>query len=151
MTDGPDVERSPRVGVLLILLGLALAGVLADFLVENDAATAAAQQFSLFGTTFELSTPVLLAIAFGMGALAVLLVLAGVRRFRRSRRRQLKQRIEDLRDENARLATRRNLETVVHIPEAEPVEAAEPVEIADAAPPPPPVSVLEEDKPASMW
>jgi len=133
------------VGVLLILLGIALAGVLADFLVENDVATAAAQQFSLFGVTIELSTPALVAIGFGVGALAVLLVLGGVRRFRRGRRRQLKQRIEDLQDENARLATKRNLEAVIRIPESAPVETAV------TASPPPPVSVAKEDKPASMW
>lgn len=134
-------------GVLLILLGIALAGVLADFLIENDVATAATQQFTLFGTTIELSTPVLVAIGFGMGVLAVLLVLAGVRRFRRGRRRLLQQRLEALQDENARLATKRNLEAVIRIPESEPVERVEPV----TTPPPPPVSVVEEDKPASMW
>ena len=64
-------------GVLLILLGIALAGVLADFLIENDVATAATQPFALFGTTIELSTPVLVAIAFGLGVLAI---AVGVRR-----------------------------------------------------------------------
>ena len=133
-------------GVLLILLGIALFGVLADFLIENDVATAATQPFALFGTTIELSTPALVAIAFGLGVLAILLVFAGVRRARRGRRRLLQQRIEDLKDQNERLAVKRNLETVIRIPEAEPAERAESVE-----PPPPPVAVLEEDKPASMW
>jgi hypothetical protein len=127
----------------LILLGIALAGVLADFVIENDVATAATQPFALFGTTIELSTPALVAIAFGLGLLATLLVFAGVRRLRRGRRRLLQQRIEDLKDQNARLAVKRNLETVIRVPDAEP---ADPVE-----PPPPPVAVIEEDKPASMW
>ena len=97
----------------------------------------------LFGTTIELSTPALVAIAFGMGVLATLLVFAGVRRLRRRRRRSLQQQIEDLKDQNARLAVKRNLETVIRVPEAEPAQPAEP--------PPPPVAVVEEDKPASMW
>jgi hypothetical protein len=126
--------------VLLILLGIALAGVVADFVIENDVATAATQPFALFGATIELSTPALVAIAFGLGILAMLLVFAGVRRARRGRRRLLQQRIEDLKDQNARLAVKRNLETVIRVPDAEPAE-----------PPPPPVAVTEEDKPASMW
>ncbi len=138
--------------VLLILLGIAMFGVLADFLIENDIATAATQPFALFGTTFELSTPALVAIAFGLGVLAMLLVFAGVRRARRGRRRLLQQRIEDLKDQNERLAVKRNLETVIRVPEAEPAEVAQPAELAQPAePPPPPVSVVEEDKPASMW
>jgi len=148
------------VGVFLILLGIALTGVLADFLVENDVATAATQQFTLFGTSIELSVPALAAIAFGMGVLAVLLMLAGVRRSRRGRRRLMQQRIEDLRDQNARLATQRNLEAVIRIPEAEPVESVEslepvepvePTKPVEAALPPPPVSVPTQDKPPSPW
>ena len=127
-------------GVLLILLGIATAGVLADFLIENDVATAATQSFSLFGTTIEVSVPALVAIAFGLGVLTVLLIFAGVRRSRRARRQLLQQRIEDLQDQNARLATKRNLEAVIRVPESEPVQT-----------PPPPVDVVEEDKPASMW
>ena len=138
-------------GVLLILLGIALAAVLADFLVENDVATAATQPFTLFGTSIELSVPVLVAIAFGIGVLAVLLVVAGVRRSRGGRRRLMQQRIEDLRDQNARLATQRNLEAVIHIPEAEPVDVVEVPEPVDVALPPPPVSASAEDKPASKW
>lgn len=127
-------------GVLLILLGIATAGVLADFLIENDVATAATQSFSLFGTTIELSVPALVAIAFGLGVLTVLLIFAGVRRSRRARRQLLQQRIEDLQDQNARLATKQNLEAVIRVPESEPTPT-----------PPPPVDVVEEDKPASMW
>ena len=127
-------------GVLLILLGIATAGVLADFLIENDVATAATQSFSLFGTTIELSVPALVAIAFGLGVLTVLLIFAGVRRSRRARRQLLQQRIEDLQDQNARLATKQNLEAVIRVPESEPTPT-----------PPPPVDIVEEDKPASMW
>ena len=103
-------------GVLLILLGIATAGVLADFLIENDVATAATQSFSLFGTTIELSVPALVAIAFRLGVLTVLLIFAGVRRSRRARRQLLQQRIEDLQDQNARLATKQNLEAVIRVP-----------------------------------
>ncbi|MEP6757890.1 MAG: hypothetical protein ABJB55_01695 [Actinomycetota bacterium] len=142
------------------MLGLALGGVLADALIENDVATAATQPFTMFGTVFELSTPALIAIAFGLGALAILLVLAGVRRFRRGRRRLLHQRIETLQDENARLAVKRNLETVIRVPEATPLEPRQPLEAVDPiepveprapVPPPPPEPVAEEAKPASKW
>ena len=71
-----------------------------------------------------MSVPALVAIAFGLGVLTVL----------------LQQRIEDLQDQNARLATKQNLEAVIRVPESEPVPT-----------PPPPVDVVEEDKPASMW
>jgi len=86
-----------------------------------------------------------------IGVLAVLLVIAGVRRSRRGRRRLMQQRIEDLRDQNARLATQRNLEAVIHIPEAEPVDVAEVPESDDVALPPPPASVSAKDEPASKW
>ena len=142
-------------GVILILLGLALGGLLADALIENDVATAATQPFTLFGTSFDLSTPALIAIAFAMGALAVLLVLGGVRRFRRRRRRLLHQRIETLQEENAKLAVQRNLETVIRVPEAGPIEPAplasvEPAPLAPV-PPAPPASLPEESKPSSKW
>lgn len=119
-------------GLLLILLGILLAGVLADFLIENDVATAATQPLTMAGTTVNLSTPVVAAIAFGLGALAVLLIVAGIRRFGRKRRRGLQDRIARLEEENARLATHRNLPNVIRVPEAD-----QPVWTSDATPPPP--------------
>jgi len=128
-------------GLLWIVLGLALTGVLADILIENDVATAAEQSFLFLGTTQDLSMPVLVAIAFAMGALALGFILAGIRSLRRGRRRMLKQRIRTLEDENARLHTQRNLQRIVHIPESEPA--------AEATPPAQPASSSEE--PASKW
>ena len=107
-------------GLLSILLGVALMGVLADVLIENDVATTATQSFQVAGTTQELSMPVLIAIAFVMGALAIGLILAGIRSMRRGRRRMLKQRVRTLEDENARLHAQRNLQRIVRIPESEP-------------------------------
>jgi hypothetical protein len=154
------------VGLLSILAGLLLAGVLADYLVENDIATAATQPFVLFGMTWHLSTPVLVAIAFGLGLFAVLLVLAGIRRMRRGRRKTLQQRVSRLEDENARLHTQRNLQRIVRVPEAAPEEpqpaaqqaADEPVAAAEpAAKPEPPVPTRDRpattpsDEPVSNW
>jgi hypothetical protein len=122
--------------LVLILLGLLLAGALADFLIENDVATAATQPMTMAGITVDLSPPVLAAIAFGMGVLAVLLVLAGIRRMRRKSRRRLQDRLARLEEENARLATHRNLPNVIHIPDTEPVTTADPAASTDPPPPP---------------
>ena len=110
-------------GFLLILLGLLVAGALADFLVENDVATAATQSVTFAGQSVQVSTPVLAGIAFGLGVLAVLLILGGIRRFRRAHRRTMQDRITKLEDENARLATQQNLPNVIQIPESAPLEA----------------------------
>lgn len=107
--------------VFLILLGLALAGVLADFLIENDVATAAGQPVTIAATSVELSTPMVAAIAFGLGVCSVLLIVAGIRRFRRGHRRTLQDRVARLEEENARLATRQNLPNIMRVPESEPV------------------------------
>jgi uncharacterized membrane protein YciS (DUF1049 family) len=137
-------------GLLAIVLGLALMGVLADILIENDIATAAEQSFLAAGTTQHLSMPVLVAIAFAMGAIAIGLILAGVRSLRRGRRRMLKQRIRTLEDENARLHTQRNLQQIVHIPEAEREWAPD---TATTAPPETTATPPEQssDEPASKW
>jgi uncharacterized membrane protein YciS (DUF1049 family) len=137
-------------GLLAIVLGLALMGVLADILIENDIATAAEQSFLAAGTTQHLSMPVLVAIAFAMGAIAIGLILAGIRSLRRGRRRMLKQRIRTLEDENARLHTQRNLQQIVHIPEAErewAPDTATTVPPETTATPPGQSS----DEPASKW
>jgi uncharacterized membrane protein YciS (DUF1049 family) len=138
-------------GLLAIVLGLALMGVLADILIENDIATAAEQSFLVAGTTQRLSMPVLVAIAFAMGAVAIGLILAGIRSLRRGRRRMLKQRIRTLEDENARLHTQRNLQQIVHIPEAEREWA--PDTATTTAPPETTATPPEQssDEPASKW
>jgi hypothetical protein len=124
-------------GLLSILLGLVLAGALADFLVENHIATAAEQSVVVAGTTQQLSMPVLVAIAFGVGALALALVLLGIRRMRRGSRKKLHQRIQNLEDENARLQA----EPVHEIPEAPTAPAA----------PPRASGTSESDETASKW
>ena len=62
-------------GMLLILLGLAAAGLVADFVVENDLTTAPSQTVSLLGGSFDLSLPELVLGAAVLGALAVFLVM----------------------------------------------------------------------------
>ena len=143
-------------GLLSILLGVALMGVLADVLIENDVATAATQSFQIAGTTQELSMPVLIAIAFVTGALAIGLILAGIRSMRRGRRRMLKQRVRTLEDENARLHAQRNLQRIVRIPESEPaVDANRGQAQAQAPVPPSPAPAPPKDpssgESASKW
>jgi K+-sensing histidine kinase KdpD len=135
-------------GLLSIVVGLALMGAVADFVIENDIATAATQSFQIAGTTQQLSLPVLVAAAFALGALALGLILLGVRSMRRGRRRTLQQRIRTLEDENARLHAQRNLQRIVRIPESEPVAEAN---AATTAPPPPPTPAPEAQPPASKW
>jgi hypothetical protein len=130
--------------LLLIVFGVLVAGGLADFLYENDIATAATQPVTVAGTTVNLSTPVIAAIAFGMGVLAVLLIAAGIRRMRGKRRRNLEARIAQLEDENARLATKKNLPNVIKIPDSDAVvwssDTPAPAPAATQAAPPPPSS-----------
>ncbi len=143
-------------GLLSILLGVALMGVLADVLIENDVATAATQSFQVAGTTQELSMPVLIAIAFVMGALAIGLILAGIRSMRRGRRKMLKQRVRTLEDENARLHAQRNWQRLVRIPEAAPAVDANRAQAQAPVPPSPaPAPAPPKDPPsggsASKW
>ncbi len=138
--------------MLLIVLGVLLAGVLADFLIENNVATAAAQPITVASTSVDVSTPVIAAIAFGLGALAVLLIVAGVRRFRRTHRRTMQDRMTRLEEENARLVTQENLRNVIRIPEAEEptrvmasaAAAPTPAETAKPAPAPAPTETAQE-------
>ena len=146
-------------GILSIILGLALLGVLADVVVENDVMTAAREPLTFAGTTQSVSAPVIAIIAFAAGAFAVVLIVLGIRRLRHAGRKQLQDRIRTLQDENARLHTQRNLENLVRIPEAAP----EPAPTADAPPIPggeasstrraPDTSTAETkpDQPASKW
>jgi membrane protein implicated in regulation of membrane protease activity len=121
-------------GVLLILLGVVLAGALVDFLIENDVATAAGQPMAIAGTSLTVSTPILALIAFALGALAVLLIVAGIRTFSRAHRRTLRDRMARLEDENARLVTQQNLQNVM--PGSAPVDRSpEPVAAVPRAEP----------------
>lgn len=94
-------------GVLLIVLGLAAAGLVADFLVENHLTSAPAESLTLLGTSFRFSQPELVLSAFIAGALAIVLVLSGARLVKGGwgRRRELKSRLDDLKRENAELRT----------------------------------------------
>jgi len=148
-------------GLLSIIVGLVLVGVVADVLVENDIATAATQSFQFAGTTQHLSMPVLVAIAFLIGALALGLILVGIRSMRRGRRKMLKQRIRTLEDENDRLHAQRNLQRIVRVPESEtvaqtpaaaaPVQAQAPAQEPAPAPAPTRSPEAPSDEPASKW
>jgi hypothetical protein len=148
-------------GVLLILLGLLVAGVVVDVAVENQIATAATQQLTFLGVTVDVSAPMLAVLSFALGALAVLLIAAGIGRFRRARRMTMRDRLNRLEEENARLATQRNLPNVVRIPEAEPeMQPAPATQAAPAGSAPPPPSTPEppasqpgsqEESPTTRW
>jgi hypothetical protein len=98
-------------GVVLILLGLVAAGVVADFVVENELTTAARESFELFGGSFDLSRPQLVLVAAVLGAVAVLFVILGLGVVRGSwgRRRSLKQRMAELESENTSLRSKLRL------------------------------------------
>lgn len=117
-------------GIVLILLGLAVAGVVADFLVENDLTSAPNQTVALFGGSFQLSTPEVVLGAAVFGALSILLVILGAGLFRGSwgRRRALKRLIADLEQENAALRSRVELATAADTRSSEesPAVAGEP-------------------------
>jgi len=94
-------------GIVLFVLALASAGVTIDFLIENHLADAQTQSFALFGTTIQLSEPVTVLIAFGLGALTIVCLALAVRaRRRRIGRRELKKRVSRLEQENEELRTR---------------------------------------------
>jgi hypothetical protein len=101
--------------VLLVLLGLAAAGVVVDFLIENDLATAPHQTVALLGGSFRLSTPELVLGAAVLGILSILLVVLGIGLFRGSwgRRRALKRQIAALEQENGALRASENLAAAV--------------------------------------
>jgi hypothetical protein len=120
-------------GVLTIFLGLAIGGVVADYIVENDLLTAPNQPITLFGTSFTVSGAGVVVGAFIAGALAVLLLVIGVGFLRGSwgRRRTMKARIAQLEWENTELRARERLGEVVQaehgrhvttLPESEEIE-----------------------------
>jgi hypothetical protein len=143
-------------GLLSIVLGLVLMGVVADFIIENDIATAATQSVHIAGTTQQLSAPILVAIAFALGALALGLIMIGIRSMRRGRRKTLQQRLRALEDENARLHAQANLQRIVRIPDSETVvdstaATGTPPPAPASAPPPAPAPEGKPDQPASKW
>jgi len=95
-------------GMLLILLGLAAAGLVVDFAVENDLTTAPQQAVSLLGGSFRFSLLEVVLGAAVLGAISVLLVILGLGLLRGSwgRRKALKQQIADLRRENTELLSK---------------------------------------------
>lgn len=120
-------------GVLTILVGLAVTGVVADYVVENDLLTAPNQPITLVGTTFTVSGAGVVVGAFIAGALAVLLFVIGVGFLRGSwgKRQALKRRIAQLEWENTELRARERLDQVVQaeeerhvtrLPESEEIE-----------------------------
>lgn len=102
-------------GMLLILLGLAAAAVVADFVVENDLASAPNQPFNLFGGSFDLSVPEVALAAAILGLLSVMFVILGLGLLRGSwgRRRALKHRVAGLERENSDLRSQAHLVSAV--------------------------------------
>jgi hypothetical protein len=102
-------------GILLIVLGLAAAGVVADFVVENDLTTAPDQAMTFLGASFRFSMPEAVLGAAVVGAVAVLLVILGLGLLRGSwgRRKALKRQIADLRQENSDLQSKVHLGAAV--------------------------------------
>ena len=114
-------------GIALILLGLAAAGLVVDFAVENWSAAANDVTFSLFGGSFT-ATPVEVAIgAAVLGALAIALCVlgAGLLRGSHGRRRSTRRRISELERENAALRDRRpdDDDRVVSVDDRDPVQS----------------------------
>jgi hypothetical protein len=114
-------------GILLIVLGLAAAGLVADFVVENDLTTAPDQAMTFLGGSFRFSMPEVVLGAAVVGAIAVLLVILGLGLLRGSwgRRKALKRQIADLRQENADLHSKVHLLTAVGADQARQAGAAD--------------------------
>ncbi|MGH2595825.1 MAG: lipopolysaccharide assembly protein LapA domain-containing protein [Actinomycetota bacterium] len=95
-------------GILLMILGLASAGFVADFAFENHLTSAPVESFTILGSSFNVSVPALVLGAFVAGALTLILLKSGMTlmRQRRTRRRALKRRLVDLERENATLRTK---------------------------------------------
>lgn len=102
-------------GLLLILLGLGAAGLVADYVLENDLTTPPSQAVNLLGGSFSISQPELVLAAAVLAALAVVLVMLGLGllRGRWGRRRALKRQISDLQLENTDLRSKVHLGTAL--------------------------------------
>jgi flagellar biosynthesis component FlhA len=108
------------VGLILMVIGLVPAGMVADYLVENHLSSALRGSFAIAHRTLQLSQPQLVLAGFVLGVAGVIFVLLGVGLLRGSwgRRRNLKQRIDDLQMENTKLRSRERLSQEVQASEA---------------------------------
>jgi hypothetical protein len=116
-------------GIVLILLGLAAAGLVVDFAVENWSSAANEVTFSLFGGSFTATQVELVIAGAVLGAVAIALCVlgAGLLRGSRGRRRSTKRRMSELEHENAELRERRPGEDkdvpVVRVDDRAPVQS----------------------------
>jgi uncharacterized integral membrane protein len=114
-------------GIALILLGLAAAGLVVDFAVENWSAAANDVTFSLFGGSFTATQVEVVIAAAVLGAIAIALCVlgAGLLRGSRGRRRTTRRRMSELERENAALRDRRPDEDdrVVSVDDRDPVQS----------------------------
>jgi uncharacterized integral membrane protein len=114
-------------GIALILLGLAAAGLVVDFAVENWSDAANDVTFSLFGGSFT-ATQVEVAIGaavLGATVIALCVLGAGLLRGSHGRRRSTRRRISELEHENAALRGRHPDEDdrVVSVDDRDPVQS----------------------------
>jgi hypothetical protein len=165
-------------GILVLLLGLAAAGVLADGVIENGSGPGPGQAVDVFGRTLHLSTPEVALAGAILGAAAVVLIGLGLallglrlgrRRGQKAQRRELDERLEHLaarsnllESQNASLmleneALRRRAEELEHgaaAPGSEPEGFGPPATqvspTALIAPPPPPESPVHEESRAEV-
>ena len=95
-------------GIALILLGLAAAGLVVDFAIENWSTAANEVTFSLFGGSFTATQVEVVIGAAVLGAIAIALCVlgAGLLRGSHGRRRGARRRISELERENAALRDR---------------------------------------------
>jgi uncharacterized integral membrane protein len=114
-------------GIALILLGLAAAGLVVDFAVENWSAAANELTFSLFGGSFTATHVEVVIGAAVLGAIAIALCVlgAGLLRGSRGRRRTARRRMSELERENEALRDRRTDEDdpVVRVDDRDPVQS----------------------------
>lgn len=114
-------------GIVLILLGLAAAGLVVDFAVENWSSAANEVTFSLFGGSFTATQVELVIGAAVLGAIAIAFCVlgAGLLRGSRGRRRTTRRRMSELEHENAELRDRRPGEDdpVVRVDDGAPVQS----------------------------
>ena len=117
-------------GVLMIVLSLAAAGVVADYIAENDLLTAPNQTIALFGSKVTVSGVAVVIVPFALGALAAALFVIGMGLIRGSSDnwRGMKRRVAELEWEITSLRSKLRLSEVVkaerqrhiQLPEAEP-------------------------------
>ena len=114
-------------GIALILLGLAAAGLVVDFAVENWSAAANDVTFSLFGGSFTATQVEVVIAATVLGAIAIALCVlgAGLLRGSRGRRRTARRRMSELARENAALRDRPTDQDdpVVRVDDGQPVQS----------------------------